>query len=186
MKARNMGEKNYALLGILGPLTTYALIAASIILSPWFCWEKNALSDLGHAIKSQAAPIFNFGLFLGGFLLIIYSMKTLVRNAKYSGLSLLVASLLLQLIALFNETYPRLHYAVSVLFFIAIIVGSLAYAFEAKSPLGVVGFIVGFGSWIIYFMAGTSIVGVAVPETISSTAALLWVAQSTIKAYSQK
>ncbi len=178
-----MREKLYSLLGIAGPLTAYALIAASIALSPWFSWERNALSDLGHATRSQAAPIFNFGLFLAGFLLIVYSIKSFAKHAKYAGACLIVASLLLQLIAAFNETYGSLHFVVSVLFFVALLVGSLVYAYECRSLLGVASFVIGFASWAAYFAFGVYRVGIAVPETASSAAAMLWVAHSALKTY---
>ncbi|MEM2707195.1 MAG: hypothetical protein QW288_06765, partial [Ignisphaera sp.] len=49
-------------------------IAISIWLSPWFNILDNALSDLGHATRSSVAPIFNFGLSLGGFLIALSSL----------------------------------------------------------------------------------------------------------------
>jgi len=45
--------------GIVGPIVSYVLIAVSILLSPWFSWQRNALSDLGHSTKSNVSPIFN-------------------------------------------------------------------------------------------------------------------------------
>ncbi|MCK4483018.1 hypothetical protein KAU55_07295, partial [Candidatus Bathyarchaeota archaeon] len=62
-----MNEKTYALFGVIGSLLAYFSIGVSIALSPWFSWETNALSDLGHAVNSGVAPIFNFGLLLSGF-----------------------------------------------------------------------------------------------------------------------
>ena len=66
-----MEKRFYALFGFFGPLAAYISIGVSIVLSPWFSWESNALSDLGHAVKSEVASIFNFGLLLAGFLLIV-------------------------------------------------------------------------------------------------------------------
>lgn len=40
--------KYYPYLGIAAVVISYALIAASILLSPWFSWLNNALSDLGN------------------------------------------------------------------------------------------------------------------------------------------
>jgi hypothetical membrane protein len=57
----------HSLFGVVGPLIAYFSIGVSMVLSPWFSWESNALSDLGHAIKSEVASIFNFGLLLVGF-----------------------------------------------------------------------------------------------------------------------
>ena len=41
---------------------------------PWFNWGSNALSDLGHSVNSDVSYIFNLGLLLGGFFLIVYSI----------------------------------------------------------------------------------------------------------------
>ena len=66
-----MEERVYALFGVVGPLVAYISMGVSIVLSPWFSWESNALSDLGHAFRSEVASIFNFGLLLAGFLMMI-------------------------------------------------------------------------------------------------------------------
>ena len=66
-----MSERTYALFGVVGPLVAYFFIGLSIILSPWFSWSTDALSDLGHSVKSDVASLYNFGLLLAGFLLVI-------------------------------------------------------------------------------------------------------------------
>jgi hypothetical membrane protein len=47
-----MNERICALFGMIGPPMAHVSIGVSIALSPWFSWERNALSDLGHAVKS--------------------------------------------------------------------------------------------------------------------------------------
>jgi len=100
-----MNEKIYALFGVIGPLLAYVSIGVSIALSPWFSWEMNALSDLGHAVESGVAPIFNFGLLLTGFFLTIYAVKVLKVHAKWTGYSLVISAFTLQLVAVFDEVY---------------------------------------------------------------------------------
>jgi len=78
-----MSEKFFVLLGITGPIVSYFVIGISIIYSPWFSWQKNALSDLGHSVKSETAPIFNFGLLLTGLLIIIYMVTVFKEHAKF-------------------------------------------------------------------------------------------------------
>ena len=75
-------EKVYAVFGIVGLLLVYLAIGVSILLSPWFSWYRNALSDLGHVMKSEVASIFNLGLLLGGFLMIIYELTVFREHAK--------------------------------------------------------------------------------------------------------
>ncbi len=66
-----MNERLYSVFGIAVPIVSFVSIAVSILLSPWFSWKVNALSDLGHATRSSVFPIFKLGLLLGGFLIVI-------------------------------------------------------------------------------------------------------------------
>jgi len=175
-------ERIYALLGVIGPLIAFVSIGVSIALSPWFSWETNALSDLGHAVKSGVAPIFNFGLLLTGFFLVIYAVKVLKEYARWTGYSLVISAFSLQLVAVFNEVYDSLHFVVSILFFLSLGITSLLYAVERQSYSAVAAFTIGFISWIFYW-AGIYSAGVAVPETISVTAVLFWITPSALRIY---
>ncbi len=179
-----MRERNYALSGILGPSIAIFCIATAIILSPWFSWGKNALSDLGHSAR-DVAPLFNFGLLLCGFLIIFYSITSFRSHAKYTTYFLVFTGLALQMIATFNEVYKPLHFQVSVLFFVALGVASISYAIEKRSVLAFAAFVIGFASWVLY---GLEIyrAGIAVPETISSMAAVTWVMLSALRIYFDK
>lgn len=177
-----MNERKYALFGVVGPLVAYFFIGVSIILSPWFSWWSNALSDLGHSIKSDVASLYNFGLLLAGFFVMIYSMTAFRDHAKYTSYCLLVSALILQLVATFDEVYGSIHVIVSILFFVSLGFASIVYALERKSVLALAAFVIGLGSWIFY-SAGIYSAGVAVPETVSSVATVLWVMLSSIKIY---
>ena len=180
-----MNKRVYALFGVVGPLVAYISIALSIVLSPWFSWQKNALSDLGHSIRSEVAPIYNIGLLLAGFIVIVYAVTTFRNHANYTSISLVVSALLLQLVATFDEVYSRLHGVVSVLFFISIGITSAVYAIERRSSLGLIAFIIGLSSWILYEMKIYH-AGIAVPEIISSVAVTLLLVSSAIKIYLSK
>ena len=180
-----MNEKIYALFGVVGPLVAYVSIGVSIAFSPWFSWERNALSDLGHAVKSGVAPIYNFGLLLTGFLLMIYAVTVLRGYARWTSYSLMISAFILQLVAAFDEIYGLLHSIVSFLFFVSLGSTSIIYAVERKSSLAVIAFIIGLFSWVLYW-AGIYSAGVAVPETISSVAVLPWIISSALKIYISK
>lgn len=89
---------------LLIPLASIAIplicIAISIALSPWFSITGNALSDLGHAINSKASPIFNFGLSLGGTLIIVTAITIIIRTSKALAISMSVTG--------YTLTVPRL------------------------------------------------------------------------------
>ena len=58
--------KRYPLLGILAGVIAYSSIIIAILVSPWFSWLNNALSDLGNTsvqrnITSGSAAVFDGG-----------------------------------------------------------------------------------------------------------------------------
>ena len=180
-----MSDRDYALFGLLGPLTALLFIGISIILSPWFTWGNNALSDLGHSVNSDVAPLFNFGLLLSGFFTILYALTSFRNHAKYTSYFLALTGLALQLVATFNEVYKPLHFQVSVLFFLTLCFVSVSYIIEKRSVLAVVALVIGFASWILYGMEIYS-AGIAVPETVSSILISIWVVRSALRIYFSK
>lgn len=179
-----MEERVYALFGVLGPVLVYVSIAASLVLSPRFSWESNALSDLGHAVDSNVASIFNLGLLLAGFFLMIYAATVFRKHAKYSSLCLLVSTFLVQLLAAFNEVYGSLHYAVAVPHFVMLSLTSIVYTVEKRSALALITFLIALGSWTLYGLNMFNI-GIAVPEAISKIV-VSWIMISAIKIYTNK
>lgn len=180
-----MKEKFYALFGMIGPSVAFSTIGVAIALSPWFSWQRNALSDLGHATRSGVAPIYNVGLLLAGFFITIYAAILFRKYAKFTSISLVVSACLLQLVATFDEIYGHLHGAVSVMFFVAIGVTTVIYAIEKRSFLAIVAFIVVLCSWILYGLKVYS-AGVAVPEAVSSLAVTAWLIHSAIGVFSSE
>jgi hypothetical membrane protein len=179
-----MEERNYAVLGVLGPALVYFSITASLILSPWFSWENNALSDLGNSATSDVAPLFNFGLLLAGFFLMVYALTAFKKHAKYSSACLLVSAFLVELLATFNIAYGFLHYVVAVPHFVMLSVTSIVYTVERRSAIAFATFLIVSGSWILYEI-GVFDVSIAVPETISKIV-LAWILVSAIRIYISK
>ncbi|MFA5364745.1 MAG: DUF998 domain-containing protein [Candidatus Bathyarchaeia archaeon] len=180
-----MNEKNYALFGLFGPVTAMIFITAAIGLSPWFSWWNNALSDLGHSVTSEVAPLFNFGLLLTGFCIIVYSITSFKNHAKYTSYALAFTGFALQLVATFNEVYRPLHFQVSVLFFLSLCVSSVCYIQEKKSRLAIVALVISLLVWILYGIKIYSS-GIAVPEAVSAIATASWVMLSAFRIYVNK
>jgi hypothetical membrane protein len=174
-------ERRYALFGVFGPLLVYLSIAVSLALSPWFSWKNNALSDLGHSVTSGAASIFNLGLLLAGFFLMLYAATAFKKHAKYSSYCLLVSAFFVQLLAVVNESYSSLHYAVAVPHFLMLSLTSIVYTVEKRSAFALATFLIVMLSWLLYSLNVFNI-GVAVPETVSKLV-LLWIMYSAIKIY---
>jgi len=59
------------LCGILGPSVAFAHVFAVALLSPWFRWEANVLSDLG---VNSMASFFNRAFLYGGVLTIPFTL----------------------------------------------------------------------------------------------------------------
>jgi hypothetical membrane protein len=177
-------KRVYALFGVVGPMMVYLSIIASIILSPWFNWENNALSDLGHSINSNVAPIFNLGLLLAGFFLLIYATTVFREHARYSSVCLLISTFLVQLLATFNEVYGSLHYVVAVPHFVMLSLTSVVYTIEKRSMIALTTFLVVLAAWTLYTLKIFNI-SIAVPETISKIV-VAWIMVSAVKIYVNK
>ncbi|MEM4726323.1 MAG: DUF998 domain-containing protein [Nitrososphaerales archaeon] len=169
-----MGRKKLVraagLCGILGVAIVYPLILLARFYYPSFSWFNNALSDLGVGVS---APIFNTALLIGGALLLIFSLGLLNYTsgyiAKLGSLLLIAASIFLAAIGLFPENYGKLHFYVSVAFFVLIVFSLLTLGLSlilqssrASGFLTVVGAIIAALIWIFPWT------GVAIPETIAS------------------
>ncbi len=180
-RCSEVNEKFYALFGLLGPLAVYASIGVSLTLSPSFSWESNTLSDLGHSVNSEVASIFNLGLLLAGFFLMIYSLTVLKNHARYSSIFLLVSAFLVQLLAVFNEVYGGLHYILAFPHFVMLSITTIVYTIEKRSTVAFVTFLIVMFSWLFYAL-NIFETGIAVPETVSKLI-VFWIMVSAIRIY---
>lgn len=157
-------------IGLILYTTTTVLFLAGIFLSihlnPWFSFTKNALSDLGHPMKTDFYYIFNYTLMTIGTLYAIYMFGFFRKYRPKTALLLGLASLFLILVGYFHEGYKGTHYIVSLLFFFNGITGTAVYWAERNSIYGIFGYFVSitvFGVQRIY----SESIGVAVPEFVS-------------------
>jgi hypothetical membrane protein len=146
----------------------------------WFSWISNALSDLG---VGETAIIFNTGLIAAGLIAIVFGIGLgrfifTDRVGRAGVLMLLFSCLALVSIGVFPEDVGRIHYWVSVAFFVSlpiamfILAGAMAIKDLGKNLsyilltvcLGIVAAV----PW------GLPHDGVAIPEIISSVAGSAW------------
>ncbi len=174
--------KYYRLIGVLGAVLAYPFIAVSIILTPWFNFYDNALSDLGNiARNAPVAHLYNTGLVLSGFLVAFFALLTFLkrRSWKYSSWSLLLTltGIDLALIGVFPEDAGRVHGLVSVIFFTMMIIVMLVYFFCSLAlknyVTGVLSIALSIASAIIW-MVEWGWKGVAIQETLTSLMATVW------------
>lgn len=167
--------KPCVLLAALSAALPLAFIALAAALSGWFNIYNNALSDLGHATRSNVAPIFNLGLSIGGLMLVTVGELCVLRGSKLIGTTLALSGFCLVLVAVFDEVYGRLHFYVSVAFFLSLAALLIEYALVqgslARRLLSLFALTVAVLSWVLHLMYGIPR-GAAIPELISIVASL--------------
>ncbi|RLF19402.1 MAG: hypothetical protein DRZ82_05870 [Thermoprotei archaeon] len=166
MASKDVSPSLAIILGLLAFIIPLTFIAVSIIRAPWFSILDNALSDLGHAKRSNVAPLFNFGLSLGGFLVGLVSTYYVSRISKALSITLSLTGYSLILVAVFDEVYGYLHFMVSVLFFMSLAASLIAYAIVKRTILPIPLLIIGISAWVIHYLYDIPR-GVAIPELIS-------------------
>jgi hypothetical membrane protein len=180
-----------AVAGMVGPFYAFMSIMIAIIVSPWFTWTGNALSDLGNLSRYPTSPVsslvFNSGLILAG-IITIFSVLGLIMNVKkhigalVSAVVLLVGTIALICIGLFPENFPPWHFTFSVILFASIALAMLLFGgvfvyYKQTRRLGYFSFATGLTAmspWIPYLFFNWSI-GAAIPEIISSITVYVWV-----------
>lgn len=158
-------------------------IGIAILQSSWFNINRNALSDLGHATRSIAAPIFNFGLSLGGTLIIVVATHFIINISKALGVVAAISGYSLILIAVFDEVYGRLHFWVSILFFITLAILLCIYIAISRGLIkriaAVTTLIIAVLIWILHLVVRIP-PGAAIPELISIMAIAPFYIETTV------
>lgn len=113
---------------MLGPLVILIAFWRAISAAEWFSWKDNYLSDLGVASGSEIP--FNGGLILGGIFLLVllWGVHAYLpeRSAVRWALTVLsAAAIALMCVGIFDEDAGRIHFIVSVCFFVLASIGVL-------------------------------------------------------------
>ena len=187
--------------GLIGPLLAFTTIGVAILLAPWFNWFNNALSDLGHPWMlggsngtpgiNPAASVFNGGLFFGGLITFVFSVWLLWHNyferstiGLIASVFLTIATIFLIAIGVFHEGISGIHFAVSVGFFVFVLLAGMLYGIRLmlapdRRLFGIIAFVLSLisaGIWVVYYTIPIlPFSGVAIPEIIAAIAAFIWV-----------
>ncbi len=183
-----------ALVGYIAPIIALVCIELAILISPNFDWVTNALSDLGHYTRTDIGPnplvraiIFNSGLIITGFLLIITTlgfMKQLNdRPTRIAMLPFLIAAGFLTSIGFFSENFGKVHFLVSVGFFVSFpiamwFVGFSWLRFRRLWWFSAFSLLMPFLSVFIWWGTFQGIMpwtGMAIPEILTALTAILWI-----------
>jgi len=143
-----------------------ALIFIAAGLSPWFSFWSNALSDLGHATRSSVAPLFNFALVLGGFSIGLFSALYLSTLSRVKAAVGLYTGFSLTLVGVYDEVYGRIHFIVSVMFFLGVLSYLIASSIVDKTALPALTAAIQVAVWTVHFTLKTP-PGAAIPELVA-------------------
>lgn len=167
-----------ALCGVIGPVISLSFIALAIADTPMFNWFTWALSDLG---VNEAASIFNSGLIVGGILTTIFAVGlTQIFRKQVLGFigsfTMVLCSISLLAIGVFPESAGRVHFYVSVSFFVLLVVSLfLVGAQSVRKPpqryFGAFSILAGVVAGIAWAIPHE---GVAIPEITAAFAGSAW------------
>lgn len=168
-----------AWLGPIAPICAAIFIGISIVLSPWFSWTNNALSDLG---ISEVAHIFNSGLILTGLLLSIFAISFVrINQGSRLGLagaiSLFTTGVSVVGVGVFTKNSLRIHILFALICFASLILSSillgLRFTFNRETKrIGILA--LSAGPLSIFVWIAIRMPGVAIQETLSGLAAFSW------------
>ena len=196
---RLMEPEKAAFCGIVGPFYAFMsiMIAILVSLSPpyWFTWTGNALSDLGHPLLHPvSALIFDSGLVIGGIITIFFTLGLMSWFRKnilaFAGtVILLVATVALICVGLFNETFSPWHFIFSVTLFASmalslLVIGAAMAINKSTRWFGIFTLLLGViaaSPWLLMTWQHA-----AIPETISALTAYAWVLLMTTRLGAQK
>jgi hypothetical membrane protein len=177
-------HKKIGMLAVIGPIYALGSIAISIMLSPWFTWRNNAISDLG---VHPVAPIFNISLIACGIMCAVFALGAIVRlrslTARTGFALMLLASISLVGIGIFTEDYSPHHFIFSVAFFVMLLLATLElgpwFLLKRKTHyLGIASLsvtAVGVFGWAYHSAVGWG-QGVAIPEVLTFVPGAIWFA----------
>ncbi len=174
-----------ALTGIVAPVLAFGCIFVAILSYPPFSWINNALSDLG-IVPGITGPVFNFGLYAGGFFVFnsavfgLYSYMGKRLVGKIGALVFAAVGLALMGIGFFPENRIPAHILFSVAFFvlipISLLISTIAFAVMRRWKMAVFPLLIAAAAalpWVLYFNIHY-VSGVAIPEFLSALAGSVW------------
>ncbi len=181
--------------GILGSTLSITLVLIATVLSPWFSWENNALSEMG---VGEMSLLFNGAMLIGGILIFFFALglrEYLDGNRLTQvGVNLIIiASVFLALIGVFTFDMMMLHGIVSLGPLLLAPLGFVFIGFGTEeSTIRKFGIVCGVAAlfsilvlpMIILFLQFK--VGFAVPEIINTFITTVWLFGMGIKLIKHK
>jgi hypothetical membrane protein len=172
------------LFGIMGSILTLVMVFVATIISPWFKWDTNALSEMG---VGEVSLIFNSAMIIGGIFNLIFALglrkylgkETLVKNGT---VLIMLDSVCLALVGIFTVAYPILHGIVALGTFVLTPIGFILIGFSSKQKnMKKLSIATGIAALITILTLPLIIlvlpfkIGFAVPEMIEGLIVAAWI-----------
>jgi len=171
------------LCGILGSVLALGMVFAVTVISPWFRWDTNALSELG---VGEVSLVFNSAVVIGGVLNFIFALgarKYLSgRRVVRIGVALvMLSSVCLALVGIFTVAYHFAHAIVSLGYFVLAPTGfTLIWLGTERDTIRTLSIVTGIAALLaililpMMFLVVPFKVGFAVPEIIEALILAAW------------
>lgn len=116
----------------------FGAVLGALLMSPWFVWSENALSDLGHP-RRESALVFGAGLAAAGAVYLVFVWALWAATPRTPAVSAALLALAgggasLSAVGIVNQAYGAPHLVVSVTYFTLVPVGMLLLALALKAP----------------------------------------------------
>jgi hypothetical membrane protein len=170
--------------GILGTVLPTIMVLSATVLSSWFRWDTNALSQLG---VGEQATLFNSAVLLGGTLGFLFALGLWQyyfnkgRLAKAGIISIMLGNIFLALVGIFTIDHLTMHGIVAFGYFVLIPIGLLLVGFGTKeNGIKKLSIICGLSALMAILVLPTIVfglslkVGFAVPEETEAIIIAVW------------
>ncbi len=169
---------------MVGSVLTIGMVYAATIISPWFSWATNALSELG---VGEVSLIFNSAVMIGGVLNFVFALGIREylgagRLAKVGVALIMLGSASLALVGVFTIAYPVLHGVVALGEFVLAPIGFILIGITAKEgTIRTLSIATGIAALIailvlpVILLALPFKVGFAVPEMVEALIVAVWI-----------
>jgi hypothetical membrane protein len=172
------------LCGILGSVLSLVMVFAATVISPWFRWDTNALSELG---VGEVSLVFNSAVVIGGVLNFIFALgarKYLSerRVVRIGAALVMLSSVCLALVGIFTVAYHFAHAIVSLGYFVLAPTGFILIGLGTeRDTIRTLSIVTGIAALLaililpMIFLVVPFKVGFAVPEMIEALILAAWI-----------
>lgn len=181
MPSRN---SSFFVAGIIGPAIALIFVFIDTLLSPWFSWSSNALSDLGVHTYSF---LFDGGLIIEAILNVAF-VAGLFGRFKNMGISaplLIISGASLGFVGVFNENHHPFHTIFAMIYFLLFPISIIIFSIKTKSfSRGLSWFGIStsifsliaifFGIGMVFNFLSIPGIGLAIPEIVEAVLLSSW------------